>query len=93
MEPEMYRGFGVPSFGVLDRPIWWVKTPKGTSSERILSIDAIVRRIPQNRVLVLAVLETSSSSIFFTRDSTTHVHTFCHRDHGDSLYVAIFGWT
>jgi len=26
MEPEMFREFGVPSFGVLDT--WWVKTPK-----------------------------------------------------------------
>jgi len=73
MEPEMYRGFGVPSFGVLDRPIWWVKTPKGTSSERILSIDAIVRRIPQNRRFSSGCLIETSS--IFSRETPLRMCT------------------
>ena len=86
MEPEMYRGFGVPSFGVLDRPIWWVKTPKGTSSERILSIDAIVRRIPQNRRFSSGCLRNFQH--FFPRETPLRMCT-----HFATRESAIFGWT
>jgi len=39
MEPEMFREFGVPSFGVLDT--WWVKTPKCTPFQHMHSISTI----------------------------------------------------
>ena len=34
MKTGIFRGFGIPSFGILD--MWWVVTPNGTPSELML---------------------------------------------------------